>query len=54
MANSTGKRQINVVVIKGDGIGPELVDASLVVLEALQRRDEGFEVDLDFHGGASI
>jgi isocitrate/isopropylmalate dehydrogenase len=53
VAKSTGKRKHNVVIIKGDGIGPELVDASLVVLDAVQRRDESFELDLDFHEGGA-
>lgn len=44
-----------VVVIRGDGIGPELVDATLPVLDAVQRRLESFAVDVEFHeGGAGL
>jgi len=44
-----------VVVIRGDGIGPELVDATLPVLDAVQRRLESFVVDVEFHeGGAGL
>lgn len=44
-----------VVIIKGDGIGPELVDAALEVLEAVQEADGGFRLDIDFHeGGAGL
>ena len=55
MAEAKAKRKHSVVVIKGDGIGPELVDAALVVLEAVQLRLGGFELALDFHeGGADL
>jgi isocitrate/isopropylmalate dehydrogenase len=48
-------RSHQVVVIKGDGIGPELVDASLVVLEAVQQRVGDFELAIDFReGGAGL
>ena len=44
-----------IVIIKGDGIGPELVDASLVVLGAVERQSGDFKLDLDFHeGGAAL
>jgi isocitrate/isopropylmalate dehydrogenase len=48
-------RTHSVVVIKGDGIGPELVDATLVVLDAVQRRSGGFTLALDYQeGGAEL
>ena len=48
-------RTHNVVVIKGDGIGPELVEASLVVLDAVQQRAGDFKLDIDFReGGAEL
>ncbi len=57
MPKSSGSamRKHNVVVIKGDGIGPELIDASLVVLNAVQQRLDAFHVDIDFRdGGAGL
>jgi isocitrate/isopropylmalate dehydrogenase len=48
-------RTHNVVVIKGDGIGPELVDASLEVLDAAQQRAGDFRLTIDFkEGGAEL
>lgn len=48
-------RHHSVVIIKGDGIGPELVDASLVVLKAVERRAGDFILDVDFReGGAEL
>jgi 3-isopropylmalate dehydrogenase len=38
-----------VVVIPGDGIGPELIDAALEVLGAVQALDGGFTVELERH-----
>jgi len=47
-------RRHRVVVIKGDGIGPELVDAALLVLEAA-REALGFELEIDLReGGAEL
>ena len=44
-----------VVVIKGDGIGPELVDGALLVLQAVERRIGDFHLELDFReGGAAL
>jgi 3-isopropylmalate dehydrogenase len=40
-------REYQVVVIPGDGIGPEIVRAAVAVLEAVQRRDGGFRLVLD-------
>ncbi|MEX2599983.1 MAG: isocitrate/isopropylmalate family dehydrogenase [Dehalococcoidia bacterium] len=43
------------IIIKGDGIGPELVDASLTVLDAVTRRCKDFRLDIEFHeGGAEL
>ncbi len=53
--SAANERVHRVVVIRGDGIGPELVDASLVVLEAAQAAVGGFQLELDFHeGGAGL
>jgi 3-isopropylmalate dehydrogenase len=47
-------KSYNVVVIPGDGIGPELTEAALEVLRAAAKRD-GFELALDHHeAGASL
>ena len=47
-------RRHRVVVIKGDGIGPELVDAALLVLEAA-REALGFELEIDLReAGAEL
>lgn len=40
-----------VVIIKGDGIGPELVDATMVVLEAVETVLETFHLQVQFHRG---
>ena len=48
-------RTYNVVIIEGDGIGPELVSAALRVLNAVQERAGGFRLELDFReGGAEL
>jgi 3-isopropylmalate dehydrogenase len=47
-------KRYDVVVIPGDGIGPELTDAALAVLRAVAKAD-GFELHLDHHeAGASL
>jgi len=47
-------RSHRVVVIKGDGIGPELVDAALAVLAAVQEA-LGFKLEIDLReGGAGL
>ncbi len=52
---SSPVRSHRVVIIQGDGIGPELVDASLVVLDAVERRAGDFKLHLDFReGGAEL
>ncbi|MCH8974882.1 MAG: isocitrate/isopropylmalate dehydrogenase family protein [Chloroflexi bacterium] len=48
-------RTHRVVLIRGDGIGPELVDAAVAVLEAVERSVGGFHLELDLHeGGAEL
>ena len=43
-----------VALIRGDGIGPELVEAALVVLDAVQQRLGGFQCAFrEFEGGAA-
>jgi isocitrate dehydrogenase (NAD+) len=39
-------RTYRVAVLRGDGIGPEVVDITIKVLEALQRRAGTFKIDL--------
>lgn len=48
-------RYHQIVIIEGDGIGPELVDASLVVLHVVEQRAGDFKLNLDFReGGAGL
>ena len=47
-------RSYRIVVIKGDGIGPELVDAALAVLAAAEEA-LGFRLEIDLReGGARL
>ncbi len=39
----------NIVVLKGDGIGPEIIDATLQVLEAVVKSTGNFQLDFHFH-----
>ena len=44
-----------IIVIRGDGIGPELLDATLAVLAAVQERFPSVHLDLEEHpGGAGL
>ena len=45
-------RTYRIVLIKGDGIGPELVDAALLVLQAAQDA-LGFELEIDLREGGT-
>lgn len=55
MSAHAAKRVHNVVVIEGDGIGPELVAAAMSVLESVEEADGGFHLQLDFRrGGAAL
>jgi len=38
-----------VVIIRGDGIGPEIVDSAVAVLRAVEQLDGGFATDLEYH-----
>ena len=38
-----------IVVLKGDGIGPEVIDAALQVLEAVERNEGSFRLDFHFY-----
>ena len=52
---AAAKRVHSVVVIEGDGIGPELTAAAITALEAVERADDGFHLNLDFRrGGAAL
>ena len=42
-------KNYTIVVLKGDGIGPEIIDATLHVLEAVQKREDRFTLNLQFH-----
>jgi isocitrate/isopropylmalate dehydrogenase len=39
----------NIVVLKGDGIGPEIIDAALQVLNVVEKRERKFHLDYQFH-----
>jgi 3-isopropylmalate dehydrogenase len=39
----------SIVVLKGDGIGPEIIDAALQVLQAAAKRAGTFHLDFHFH-----
>ena len=56
MAGTGSRERVHeVVVIRGDGIGPELVAVTLEVLEAVQLHLGGFRLGLDFHeAGAGL
>lgn len=48
-------RKYQLVVIKGDGIGPELVDAAMRVLSAVEEANGGFRLEVDYReGGADL
>lgn len=46
-------RSYRIVLIKGDGIGPELVDAAMRVLQAVQETHGGFMLQADFREGGA-
>lgn len=49
------QRTHQVVVIRGDGIGPELIDAALVVMDAIYEKFGDFRLDLiDHEAGAGL
>src|SRR3954453_17174275 len=55
MRGMTTTRHHRIVAIPGDGIGPDLVDAALLALEAAQARLEDFKLDIDVReGGAGL
>jgi isocitrate/isopropylmalate dehydrogenase len=43
-----------VVVIPGDGIGPEIVDAAVSVLRAIEKLVGGFSLDLEYHDAGAV
>jgi 3-isopropylmalate dehydrogenase len=43
------KKNYRIVVLPGDGIGPEIVDAALDVLEAVQELSGGFSLNYEYH-----
>lgn len=48
-------REHNIVVLKGDGIGPEIVDEAVKVLDAAGKK-HGFKMNYDYElmGGCAI
>ncbi len=55
MTDSADARTHKVVVIEGDGIGPELVGAALTALGAVEQALGTFRLDVEFHrGGAAL
>ncbi len=46
-------RTYKIVVIKGDGIGPELVDAAMKVLAAVEESPGGFKLDIEYREGGA-
>jgi 3-isopropylmalate dehydrogenase len=42
-------KNYTIVVLKGDGIGPEIIDATLHVLEAVQKRGDRFQLNFQFY-----
>jgi 3-isopropylmalate dehydrogenase len=42
-------KNYTIVVLKGDGIGPEIIDATLRVLEAVQKRGDSFQLNFQFY-----
>jgi isocitrate/isopropylmalate dehydrogenase len=55
-SSTTGDlRTHRVIVIRGDGIGPELIDGALVVLHAVTERHPGFHIEFtDHEAGAGL
>ena len=54
-ARGVAMRTHQVVLIRGDGIGPELVGAAVAVLDAVERSAGTFHLELDVHeGGAEL
>lgn len=52
---TAASRVYKIVVIKGDGIGPELVDAAMQVLSAVEARLGGFRLEVEYReGGAGL
>jgi 3-isopropylmalate dehydrogenase len=45
----TERKTHRIVVLPGDGIGPEIVDAALAVLETVQQVAGGFSLSYEFH-----
>jgi len=43
----------HIVVLKGDGIGPEIIDATLQVLQAVAKRAGTFQLDCHFHSAGA-
>lgn len=46
---STDRKNYRVVILPGDGIGPEIMDATLEVLETVQKLSGRFALIYEFH-----
>ena len=53
VVGQTDRRRYRIVVIPGDGIGPEIVDATVEVLRAAEARAGGFTLELEYHNGGA-
>lgn len=42
-------KNYHIVVLKGDGIGPEIIDATLRVLDAVEKRGDRFHLNFQFY-----
>lgn len=49
MASASPRRNHWIVVLPGDGIGPEIVDAALEILETMQKLSGEFTLTYEFH-----
>ena len=49
MRRVSSRQTYRIVVIKGDGIGPSIVEAAVGVLDAVQQRLESFRLDIEYH-----
>src|SRR5262245_62027940 len=53
MKKTIPMKTYTIVVLKGDGIGPEVIDATLQVLDAVERREGSFHLEWQFYPAGS-
>jgi 3-isopropylmalate dehydrogenase len=46
-------KKYKILVLPGDGIGPEIMDATLEVLDSIQKLSGRFQLDYDFHSAGA-